>query len=203
MEKAEYQKRYYEKNKEKFCLCSKQRRERINSDPSLVEERREYARNYYKLHVDKDKEKEKRKINWKKIKNNPELKEKYKKNVNLWRATPSGIYTSLKNRKRHDFNLGKEEFIKWYDKQKKKCIYCGLTIEEIRKLPFPYNRKNGKNKYSIDRKDNTKGYFLDNIVLCCFTCNTIKNNFLSYEEMIKIGKEILGPKLRKVLESQT
>jgi len=158
---------------------------------------------------------------YKKLTNNPkrfkkfkEKKKKYQKErrkniklviedynrTNRWRATTNGIYCSLKNRNRKDFNLTKEDFINWYEIQEKKCSYCNLTLEEIRKLPYPYNRKNGLVKYSIDRKDNNIGYCINNITLCCFTCNTIKNNFLTYEEMLKIGREIIEPKLRLILK---
>ena len=136
---------------------------------------------------------------WIKIKNNPEKLLKYKSSIGKWRSTVSGIYVSLRNRGRKDFDLKKEDFIEWYNKQEGKCSYCKLTLEEIRKLPPPYNRKNGLNKFSIDRKDNNLGYTIENITLSCFTCNTIKNNFLTYEEMLKIGKDIIEPKLRKLL----
>ena len=106
----------------------------------------------------------------------------------------------LKNRGRKDFKLSKHEFEEWYRKQDKKCAYCDLTLEEIRKLPYPYNRKNGLLKYSIDRKDSNLGYQIDNLALCCFTCNTIKNNLLSYEEMKIIGEKILKPKLKKLIK---
>lgn len=143
--------------------------------------------------------KERQHLNRLKRRENPEKIKEDLESTNKWRCTLNGIYISLKNRKRNDFDLNKEEFIKWYENQDKKCSYCNLTLEEIRKLPSPYNRKNGLTKYSIDRKDNDIGYTIDNITLCCFTCNTIKNNFLTYEEMLKIGKEIIEPKLRLLL----
>ena len=38
--------------------------------------------------------------------------------------------------------------------------------------------------------NNNLGYLLDNIVLCCNRCNTIKTSFFSYEEMKLVGKII-------------
>lgn len=166
-----------------------------------IEERRAYHRKYY--HLNKDKKSYyvgRGKREWKKIKNNPELHKKSRLLYKKWANTASGIYTTLKNRGRKDFDLSKNDFVKWYEKQEKKCTYCMFTLDEIRLLPYPYNRKNGLTKLSIDRKDNNVGYTIENITLSCFTCNTIKNNFLSYEEMKKIGKTIINPKIKKLLE---
>jgi hypothetical protein len=40
--------------------------------------------------------------------------------------------------------------------------------------------------HGLDRKDNSKDYYADNVVPCCSTCNLIKNNSISYIEMIAI-----------------
>lgn len=200
MDIKEYQEKYREENKERLKNFRKEKWKKIKSNPELLKKYREYQKEYARLHRNDERIKLQRKKDYKKIKENPFLLEKYNRIRNEWRTTPSGIYTSLKNRGRHDFNLKKEDFLEWYEKQEKKCVYCGLTLEEIRKLPFPYNRKNGKNKYSIDRKDSSRGYFLDNMTLSCFTCNTIKNNFLTFEEMKKVGEIIITPKLRNLLE---
>ncbi|MHB9147689.1 MAG: hypothetical protein ACYC2U_04645 [Candidatus Amoebophilus sp.] len=42
------------------------------------------------------------------------------------------------------------------------CIYCDCAQDDI----------------GIDRVDNTRGYEPDNIVLCCWYCNTIKRDKL-------------------------
>lgn len=192
-------------DKEYFKQYSKQKWQKIKSSKELYEKSKEYARAYYhqRKHDKKytDYREDYRKKYRQRAKNNPELSKIIKQRINNWRATPSGIYTSLKNRGRYDFTLSKEEFVEWYNHQSSKCGYCGLTLEQIRKLPYPYNRKNGLIKFSIDRKDNAVGYTLKNIFLCCFTCNTIKNNLLTYEEMQKIGKTILVPKFKNLLES--
>ena len=53
------------------------------------------------------------------------------------------------------------------------CVYCGQTPTQIMKTKsntgnFIYN--------GIDRVDSLKGYFLNNCVSCCKTCNLAKNN---------------------------
>jgi hypothetical protein len=54
----------------------------------------------------------------------------------------------------------------------KPCIYCGAA------------------KSGIDRKDNSKGYVVDNCVPACQRCNTIKGNLYDFEEMMELGHEI-------------
>jgi hypothetical protein len=53
------------------------------------------------------------------------------------------------------------------------CVYCG-SIERI----------------EVDRKDSSGGYTRDNIAPACRRCNTIKNNVVSYEEMLIIAKTL-------------
>ena len=193
-------KEYYLKNIEKFQSYRKKEWEKIKNDEELHKKNKEYHREYYQQHKNDAKYIEYKKNKWKKTKNDPKLFEINKRRINKWRSTASGIYTSLKNRNRKDFCLDKDDFISWYEKQVQKCSYCGLTLKQIRELPYPYNRKNGLIKFSIDRKDNSIGYRINNICLSCFTCNTIKNNFLTHNEMKKIGEIILKPKFKKILK---
>jgi hypothetical protein len=57
------------------------------------------------------------------------------------------------------------------------CFYCEKTAEEVGGL---YTRpiKDGRSvkRLGIDRVDNSKGYFRDNIVACCKECNYIKRD---------------------------
>lgn len=56
---------------------------------------------------------------------------------------------------------------------KQPCIYCGDT-EDI----------------GLDRIDNTKGHTKDNVVPCCYTCNTARSKNFTHEEMKILGKTI-------------
>jgi hypothetical protein len=88
-----------------------------------------------------------------------------------------------------DFSITKKEFIKWYSEQLLKCHYCGINQED-----FPNSKDNQLLKrvnLSIDRVDNSKGYNLKNIVLCCNRCNSIKGSFFNYNEMKDIGENIV------------
>ena len=125
---------------------------------------------------------------------NPEKVKKYSKIANVnYSLTTSGIYKILKsnanrrNRKK-DVRFSKEEFSNWYKKQEKKCYYCGITSDKLYLLPKI--RRSRNLRLSIDRKNNSLGYLLTNIVLACNLCNTVKTDILSEQEMLKVGKII-------------
>jgi hypothetical protein len=64
----------------------------------------------------------------------------------------------------------------------RECHYCQGQIDWT-----PYKRHSTDHRTwgcNLDRKDNTKGYQVENCVVCCGFCNRIKNNHLSYEEML-------------------
>ena len=107
-----------------------------------------------------------------------EMKDKY-------HYSPEGIYAVIKSsarRRNLSCNINREEFILWYNNQEKLCHYCNKTEKDA------LNDMNRKMKrLSIDRKDNSIGYQLDNIVLACYKCNMIKSNDISYEKMLNIG----------------
>jgi len=80
-------------------------------------------------------------------------------------------YRIKDNRKDRCFNLD----IDWVIENilRKSCIYCGAT------------------KYiGCDRLDNIVGHTKDNVVPCCYRCNSVRNNHFTHEEMLKIGKFI-------------
>jgi len=91
-----------------------------------------------------------------------------------------------------EFNLSLDYF-----KQLKSddCCYCGTPNMflahycEVMGLKTPW--------MSIDRKDNSKGYIVGNVVSACFVCNRIKSNFFSFEEMLEIGRLHVKPKMEK------
>lgn len=62
----------------------------------------------------------------------------------------------------------------------KNCHYCRTELNtDIR-----------KKWRSFDRKDNNRGYERDNVVVCCNSCNTVKSDTFSYEQMVKLGQLI-------------
>ena len=99
------------------------------------------------------------------------------------------------NRKKLDY-CKREEFINWYIKQKKICIYCGLPEEQIL-LIRPKNKTNLR--LEIDRMNNNEGYLIDNICLACPHCNIVKNDVLTFKEMKFIGNKFMKLKHNKIL----
>lgn len=52
-----------------------------------------------------------------------------------------------------------------------RCWYCGKEPAQTARYP----RNNGNYVYNgLDRKNNAKGYLIDNVVPCCWTCNNAK-----------------------------
>jgi len=74
-------------------------------------------------------------------------------------------------------NLSYEEFV--FFTKDVECHYCG---EPIKWPEYAPQRTTGVKRYNLDRKDNSKGYSLENCVVCCKTCNYAKADRYSYEE---------------------
>jgi hypothetical protein len=128
--------------------------------------------------------------------------EKAKERRRIWSYLPQGVFRVILNRakKRNLECMTKEEFIDWYKNQKRECHYCKRSEEETCK-EIVNGRKFGR--LSIDRKDNTRGYILNNIVLACFRCNGIKSNYFTEQEMLQIGAIInIKEADRKTLEDE-
>lgn len=108
--------------------------------------------------------------------------------LDVGEASLNGLYyeyvRSAKKRNKN-FQLTKEQFKILTSSN---CHYC-------HKPPFKIYYKEGcKGEYrfnGIDRKDNSKGYTSENSLPCCWECNNIKSNTLSYEEMMVVAKALL------------
>jgi len=134
-------------------------------------------------------------------------KECCRKNSARWRATPSGIYTSIRSRQKFDnktkyfrpFEITRNDFVQWYGSQEKKCAYCDIPEELLNKVEDIYNDQ--ILRLTIDCKDNELGYTLDNIVLACKRCNSIKSDNLSFDEMYEFSQKYLKPKWMEKIQS--
>mgnify|MGYP000331858296 CR=1 FL=1 len=97
------------------------------------------------------------------------------------------------------FDLDKEIFKSWYESSEKKCCYCDITVETMSKIKWsPLNDRQSV-LMSIDRKDSNVGYTQENIVLCCYSCNVVKNSVLSYEQMLDVGQRHMKQNWTKLL----
>lgn len=83
------------------------------------------------------------------------------------------------------FDLTYNEFLKFVEE--KTCHYCNCDI-----LWIPFGKK--AKRYNLDRKDNSKGYTKDNLVVCCWKCNDLKGNKISYDDFYALGQILLKDK---------
>lgn len=81
-------------------------------------------------------------------------------------------------------------FMEWYNSTQKICIYCHIPQEILEKLASLSYEK----FLQVDRMDSSIGYQSDNLVLACFRCNRVKNQDLTYEEMLYVGEHFMRPK---------
>lgn len=134
-----------------------------------------YQKRYRQENPDKWREKNKR---WQDA--NPDKAREYR---DKYSRSPKGTHARLKGRAKHDnivFDMDRDEFVSWWAEQELNCHYCGRSLDVS-------NGQKKLNGYSIDRKDNGKGYTLDNIVLCCNRCNMAKGSWFTEEQMLEIA----------------
>ena len=181
----------------------------------LTEEFRKYHRQYYLANKErlnqqqkewKIKNPEKVKITQAKwfTKNRERKNEKakiyYKVNVEArraygrqYQATPKGRYGGLlfnASKREIRVEFSQQEFCDWFSKQDLWCYYCGVSLRRGIKEP---------DSLTIDRKNNTDNYYLDNMVLSCRRCNLIKGYTFTEEQMLEIANKYLkGEKLNEL-----
>jgi len=89
-------------------------------------------------------------------------------------------------------NLGisitKSDFVEWWNKQEQRCFYCKRHFDDIRLDTDRLNKR--LRRLTVDRINNKLGYAINNIVLSCYRCNSIKSDYFDKDEMLKIGKII-------------
>jgi hypothetical protein len=187
----EYQQKYREEHKEEKKFSNKQYQ--IEHKQDILKQKKQYylknqeelkeeaKQNYYKKSSTEVYKEYKYQYNKTYRKEN---REKLNKKQNLYRLNhpiETRIIWLISNYKKNDkkrdfvcnltFNWVQENIIN------KSCIYCDDT-ENI----------------GCDRIDNTKGHTKDNVVPCCYTCNIVRNDHFTFEEM----KYILGPTIKHI-----
>lgn len=85
----------------------------------------------------------------------------------------------------NSYNDGDIDFDTFFNLSQRDCFYCGRAPYRIANVfkPLPkglvsdYAKQEGNFTYNgLDRLDSNKGHTLDNVVPCCFECNTAKNS---------------------------
>ena len=94
--------------------------------------------------------------------------------VTKYNSSEKGRYRQLKYRakkKGHELAITKEQYA--YLVRGRSCYYCGSSLGLI--------------GHGLDRIDNNKGYYPDNVVPCCGICNEIRGDILTHIEMIAVA----------------
>src|SRR5271157_1122349 len=84
--------------------------------------------------------------------------------------------------------LSYEDFISVINSGAATCFYCGVKISWAK---YVSSLKDRKMNYSLDRKDNSKGYSKDNVVACCKECNYTKSDVYTFEEMLMLKPALM------------
>jgi hypothetical protein len=139
------------------------------------EKRKQHCREYNKKNKDKI---------WARRKNDPDYRtymKSYMKDYNKKNdKNPRKRFTTTRwqSKKRGlEFSISFEQFKIEIEKP---CVYCNNLLG-----------KRSVCASGLDRMDNSKGYIIDNICSCCWICNSIKGEHLSFEEMKEVVKLII------------
>ena len=108
-----------------------------------------------------------------------ELREKIKK--------ANQLFNSRKGKKNFEKfeKLKKRGFFEWYEKQPKKCIYCGIEEEKLQRIfdvenGILHTKRNRGRFLELERKDaKNNEYSPDNCALACYLCNNHKSDLIS------------------------
>lgn len=125
-----------------------------------------------------------------------ELYSKLKKNI----ADIQKKYNKFNTKERKEGFKTFEDFLSWYNKQRKECYYCKTSEETIKQL-FQSIFKPQKDawKYGtlqIDRKKPKGGYSKKNCVLACVFCNNAKSDLITDDDFIKYFKKPMSKYLK-------
>lgn len=122
------------------------------------------------------------------------------------------------NKRGIPFSLTPEVLEEWWKSTPDVCCYCNLTIEEYIKIrDFVHNYRGTNNnilKYkkflskaiarskrmTIERKDNQKGYEIDNIAKACWFCNSLKSHYLNEEDFSKDAPQRISDLKKEILK---
>ena len=132
---------------------------------------------------------------WKRLASNPSK---------MWARLTSLVGTRKEKgeiHENHKIKFSKDEFKDWYNKIKKKCFYCEVSLEDYLKInhKFSGNFHKKVTKFGIDRKYNEKPYEFGNIALCCSHCNNRKGYIFNFKEFQSICNQFIKPKIKSFL----
>ena len=123
----------------------------------------------------------------------PSRRDKLSMRSLLWAKVSSKKNQNKKNNERSSkVEISSEQFKTWFkDNYDETCYYCGVSIEQYKTSEFLNKIRPHIKNFGIDRKDTKKGYSINNIVICCVFCNSVKGSFFNDEEFKEIGKKYI------------
>ncbi len=80
-----------------------------------------------------------------------------------------------------------EEFLRFTTVNQ--CHYCDGTVQWF---PYRNRQRGGGAPYNLDRRVNTEGYKVSNLVVCCARCNYGKGDRFTYEEWAIMTSALRG-----------
>lgn len=169
---------YYQEHKDEILLKSAEYRQthkeqKAAADKKYAQEHKEQIQQYQKEYREEHKLSNAEYQKQYRIKNKDRLDE-YKKSPHTRYKT----YQRNAKTKDRNFDLSEDDFV---EISKQPCIYCGEYSDTYNGEPF-----NG-----VDRVDSSLGYFIDNCVPCCATCNRMKLD-LDINDWINKMKQIIN-----------
>jgi 5-methylcytosine-specific restriction endonuclease McrA len=174
-------------------------RKKIYTQEELNEKRRAYQRDYTKrkhvrerinktLKIFRDKNKEQVKLK-KSI-----LRKKLRKQDPIHFVCEATKYSARKRGLIAPYT--NTEYRVWFKSQDPVCVYCGSDVKMINNYLHKIKLKKTFRRLAIDRKDASKGYLFNNMVLACYVCNTAKQAIFSHEDFKEIAKKYILPKFK-------
>jgi 5-methylcytosine-specific restriction endonuclease McrA len=106
-------------------------------------------------------------------------------------ATARRIWKKIYYNRDKVFGIESLTFEEFMDISQKNCFYCGIAPFHkynyfSKAISSQFAKDNGEFIYNgLDRIDSSKYHTIDNVVPCCFNCNTAKNN-LTTEKFLEI-----------------
>lgn len=88
--------------------------------------------------------------------------------------TPKARFSDCKRYAKNKNLVWNITFEQFCESIKQTCHYCAGALPQT--------------KTGMYRKDNEKGYTLDNVVPCCYACNQIRSNSFTYDEFVEFSK---------------
>lgn len=110
------------------------------------------------------------------------------------REALSKIRSIYKRKKITDLDFW--DFHQWYTTAERKCHYCGINEEQIKKLKvrsmlFTTRLVTRGKSLEIERRQAKKSYdHVTNLTFCCYWCNNAKSDEFTEEEFKLIGPVI-------------